>query len=399
MENIVKKLQEGHAQLSKAAEETKKRLNTVFEEQHHSKRDRDFLYQDINKLFNIYHNMNPQPQGHVMENPYHQDDIKLDAILMNKARSPSQFQDGNNMSYSKKESLKQLPEASSWPKFSGTGEYDHMELIDHTYGLFINVPSIPDYWISARFNTEFKGHASVWCTEMKEIHGRRNWPCSKNEIANTLQDVRKRTHIGKYTPFKSSGFKEKQTFSVEFKDKAREIVEEVARKKNSCHNCGSTDHYANNCSKAKKKVYSIQKVPEEESPTEDFDSDTMGYSIREQSDEEPDPREELLVEYQEEAPLQIQEIQLEAGIPQDTAKKNLCKNTQDTQTFLVTPTKGMAYIYGTATKMTVCIDNDQHLLIIDSEANCSIVARNYLESHFREDDFHWDNYQRDNYIP
>ncbi|MBW0525050.1 hypothetical protein O181_064765 [Austropuccinia psidii MF-1] len=30
--------------------------------------------------------------------------------------------------------------------------------------------------------------------------------------------------------------------------------------------------------------------------------------------------------------------------------------------------------------MTVCIDNDQHLLIIDSGAHCSIVATNYLHN-------------------
>ncbi|MBW0504873.1 hypothetical protein O181_044588 [Austropuccinia psidii MF-1] len=69
-------------------------------------------------------------------------------------------------------------------------------------------------------------------------------------------------------------------------------------------------------------------------------------------------------------------------MPQDTANKNLCKHTQDSQTFLVTPAKGMAYIHGTATKMTVCIDNAQHPLIIDSGAHCSIVAKNYLDNHF-----------------
>ncbi|MBW0524508.1 hypothetical protein O181_064223 [Austropuccinia psidii MF-1] len=176
MDKIVKTLKDGHAQLSKASEETNKRLNLVFEEQHHSKRDRDFLDQDINKLFNFYHNLKPQPQGQVMENSYQPDDIKPYAILMNKARSPSQYQNGDGMSYSEKEALKQLPEASSWPKFSGTGEYDHMELIDYIDGLFIDVPSIPDYWITARLNTAFKGHASIWYTEMKEIHGRRNLP-------------------------------------------------------------------------------------------------------------------------------------------------------------------------------------------------------------------------------
>ncbi|MBW0591508.1 hypothetical protein O181_131223, partial [Austropuccinia psidii MF-1] len=327
-----------------------------------------------------------------------------------------------------------------------------MELIDYIDGLFIDVPSIPDYWITARLNTEFKGHASIWYTEMKEIHGRRNWPwwksqiikkysngtwiwqktisfendkysvdkdpyewclrqskrlkaidpqmniqmrnhklltqlpgelehavkcrcnqnCTLDDIANTLQDIRKRTNIGKFTPYRSSSFKEKQPLRVEFKDKPRERVAEVAKKKNSCHNCGSTDHYANNCPKAKKKVYAIEKVPEEESPTEDSESDSMGDAIREPSDDDQDPREEFLVEYQEETPLEIQDIQLEAGMPQDTANKNLCKHTQDAQTFLVTQTKGMAYIHGTATKMTVCIDNAQNPLIIDSGAHCSI---------------------------
>ncbi|MBW0529040.1 hypothetical protein O181_068755 [Austropuccinia psidii MF-1] len=33
--------------------------------------------------------------------------------------------------------------------------------------------------------------------------------------------------------------------------------------------------------------------------------------------------------------------------------------------------------------MTVCIDNAQHPLIIDSGAHCSIVARNYLDNHFQ----------------
>ncbi|MBW0526571.1 hypothetical protein O181_066286 [Austropuccinia psidii MF-1] len=114
----------------------------------------------------------------------------------------------------------------------------------------------------------------------------------------------------------------------------------------------------------------------------------MGDAIREQSDEEKDPREEFLVEYQEKISLEMQDIQLEAGMPQDNSNKNLYKHTQDAQTFLVTPTKGMVYINGTATKVTVFIDNAQHQLIIDSGAHCSIVARNYLDNHFPN----WENH-------
>ncbi|MBW0523626.1 hypothetical protein O181_063341 [Austropuccinia psidii MF-1] len=92
---------------------------------------------------------------------------------------------------------------------------------------------------------------------------------------------------------------------------------EVAKKKNTCHNCGSTDHYANNCPKEKKKV------------PEDSESESMGEAINKQSGDDQNTREELLAEYKEETPLDIQDIQLEAGMPQETENKNLCKHTQD----------------------------------------------------------------------
>ncbi|MBW0499628.1 hypothetical protein O181_039343 [Austropuccinia psidii MF-1] len=322
MDKIVKNLQEGHAQLSRASEETNKRLNLVFEVQHHRTRDRHYLDRDINKLFNVYHNMKAQPQGHVVDNPYCQEDIKPYFMFVNKARSPPKYQD--NMSYSKKESLKQLPEASIWPKSSGTGEYDHMALTFHIDGLFIDVPRIPVYSITARLNTAFKEHASIWYTEMKEIHGGR---VKSSKTTAMVPGYGKRPCHLKIT--------NNLWRKIHMSDKPRGRVAEVAKKKTSCHNYGSTDHYANNCPKTKKKVYAIEKVPEEESPTEDSDSDSMGDTIREQSYEDQDPREEFLVEYQEETPLEIQGIQLEAGMPQDTSNRNLCKHTQDAQTFLV----------------------------------------------------------------
>ncbi|MBW0533544.1 hypothetical protein O181_073259 [Austropuccinia psidii MF-1] len=152
-----------------------------------------------------------------------------------------------------------------------------------------------------------------------------NQNCTLYDIANELQDIRKRRNIGKHSPYKINGFKEKKPFRVEFKDKPKEratIPKAVQRQR--------------------KKVYAIEKVPEEDSPTEDSESDSLGDSIRKQSAEEPDPREEFVVEYQEETPLENREIQLEAGMPKDTANKHLCKHKQDAQKFLVTPTKGMA---------------------------------------------------------
>ncbi|MBW0506287.1 hypothetical protein O181_046002 [Austropuccinia psidii MF-1] len=67
---------------------------------------------------------------------------------------------------------------------------------------------------------------------------------------------------------------------------------------------------------------------------------------------------------------------------QDTENKSLFRHTKDAQEPLFTPTNGMAHVHGTATKMTVCVDNAQNPLIIDSGAHFSIVARNHLNTHF-----------------
>ncbi|MBW0514899.1 hypothetical protein O181_054614 [Austropuccinia psidii MF-1] len=117
--------------------------------------------------------MKLRPQVHALDDPYHQEDIRPDALLGNKARSPFQYKGGDNMSYSDKKALKQLPEASIWPKSSGTREHDHRELVEYIDELFIDIPSLPDYCITARLNTEFQGQASVWYTELKENHGGR----------------------------------------------------------------------------------------------------------------------------------------------------------------------------------------------------------------------------------
>ncbi|MBW0465610.1 hypothetical protein O181_005325 [Austropuccinia psidii MF-1] len=143
------------------------------------------------------------------------------------------------------------------------------------------------------------------------------------DIANTLQHLRKRTNIGKYTPYKSSGFKEKQTLTVEFKNKPRERMAEVAKKKKFFSQLWFNRPLCQQLSKGKEKGYSIEKVSGEESPQEYYDPDSMGDAIREPCDDDQDPREELLVEDQEETPPEIQDIQLEAGMPPDTANKSL----------------------------------------------------------------------------
>ncbi|MBW0560878.1 hypothetical protein O181_100593 [Austropuccinia psidii MF-1] len=94
-------LQEDYTELYKASEDTKRILNKVLEEQNHYKRDREYLDQDIDKLFNYCQKMKPQTQGHVSRNtPYHQEDSKPDALLEKNPISQSQYQDGDKRTYS-----------------------------------------------------------------------------------------------------------------------------------------------------------------------------------------------------------------------------------------------------------------------------------------------------------
>ncbi|MBW0501665.1 hypothetical protein O181_041380 [Austropuccinia psidii MF-1] len=91
--------------------------------------------------------------------------------------------------------------------------------------------------IDPQMNIQMRNHKLL--TQMPgELENAVKCRCNHNftldEIENTLQDIRKGINIRKYFPYKSSGFREKQPFRVEFKDKPRERVAEVTKKKNSC---------------------------------------------------------------------------------------------------------------------------------------------------------------------
>ncbi|MBW0497914.1 hypothetical protein O181_037629 [Austropuccinia psidii MF-1] len=161
--------------------------------------------------------------------------------------------------------------------------YLQMNIQMRNHKLLTKIPGEPDHAVKCRCKQSF----------------------TLDDIANILQDLRERTNIGKYFQFKSSSFKEKKPFRVELKNKPKENMEEVTKKKKTFYNCGSTDNYSNNCQKAKKKVYYIEKFPEKEFLTEDSESESMGDAITEQSDDEQYPREKFLVEYKEEKQLNI----------------------------------------------------------------------------------------------
>ncbi|MBW0493777.1 hypothetical protein O181_033492, partial [Austropuccinia psidii MF-1] len=253
------------------------------------------------------------------------EDIKPDALLVNKPRSPSQYQELDKMTYSEKEALKQLPETSSWPKFSGIGEYDSMEPIHYMDGLLTDVPSIPEYWITARLNKAFKVHASMekdpydWClrqsksviaidpritTEMRnhklftklsgDLANALKCSCSKestlDEISTTLQEVRIRTSIGRYNTHSIGDQRDNPTLE------AKETHDSDSEITTGFHNYELPNHKGENSPEDREEIFAREEETRKDQEGHEFDSDSVGNGCGDNSYSEPNPHEEYFVE-------------------------------------------------------------------------------------------------------
>ncbi|MBW0503899.1 hypothetical protein O181_043614 [Austropuccinia psidii MF-1] len=141
--------------------------------------------QNMEKRFNVCQNIHTQRKGDVQDRITNQlqQNLHQNKFPEEKRRiSPSWYQGRDNRAYSQNEALKQLPEATTWPNFLIVGGYVHMDLINYVGGHFIDVPRIPQSSITDILNTELKGNASIWYSEMKEIHGRRKLPWWRSQI-------------------------------------------------------------------------------------------------------------------------------------------------------------------------------------------------------------------------
>ncbi|MBW0463211.1 hypothetical protein O181_002926 [Austropuccinia psidii MF-1] len=78
--------------------------------------------------------------------------------------------------------------------------------------------------------------------------------CSKeftlDAISNTLQEVRRRTHIGRYYTDRAGDNRESPTLE------AKEAQYSKVQMTKACHKCGSPNHYENSFSKGREEVFS-----------------------------------------------------------------------------------------------------------------------------------------------
>lgn len=67
-----------------------------------------------------------------------------------------------------------FPQSKDWPKFSGEGEYDHMEFIDWEDQIKIDM-HVPDTLIMSKLSIVFTGLAKLWFQEKRREVGRLSW--------------------------------------------------------------------------------------------------------------------------------------------------------------------------------------------------------------------------------
>ena len=77
----------------------------------------------------------------------------------------------------------EVPRIKEWPKFTGEGEYDHLEFI-RTIDLFKEDFDLGDIGISGRLSSLFKGNARRWFNDVRLANGRQPWSWWKEQITN-----------------------------------------------------------------------------------------------------------------------------------------------------------------------------------------------------------------------
>ncbi|MBW0461624.1 hypothetical protein O181_001339 [Austropuccinia psidii MF-1] len=208
--------------------------------------------------------------------------------------------------------MKEAPQSTEWPTFTGEGEYGHMSFIK-TIEMLQEDYFIPDELFTARLHLVFEKSAKRWYYGIRKTNGNNTWcwwkqeiitkwanhswryksknafensffdpdkdkpltwflklaeglnelcpenvtknePCSTEEYVNALEDIVTRPKIGRTWKKLDNKSSNKQFIK---KDKPREPFNPNTSSSNDqrkCHKCGGVGHLANNCLKKQKSM-------------------------------------------------------------------------------------------------------------------------------------------------
>ncbi|MBW0545519.1 hypothetical protein O181_085234 [Austropuccinia psidii MF-1] len=187
-------------------------------------------------------------------------------------------------------------------------------------------------------------------------------PFSTEDHINSMEDIITGTRIGKnYTRVP---MKYKMVFKTSRQDKRPE------RPVLKCHQCGSTSHLANTCTK-KRKMNEVQ-VIEEVQGTEEKEKSDPDSAVSEDT-----PVEDYLIENIT-AFLEVTEVH--TYFPQHSEDCHQLINIQDARMCKTKLCRGKRYTAGASCITSILINDIEARVNLDTEAFCTCVGKDYLQA-------------------
>ncbi|MBW0525802.1 hypothetical protein O181_065517 [Austropuccinia psidii MF-1] len=200
-------------------------------------------------------------------------------------------------------------------------------------------------------------------------------PCSTEEYINALEDVVKRTKIGR-----TWGKLEIKSPNKPFmkKDKSKEAFKPNTSNNNEqrkCHKCGGIGHLANNCLK-KAKINEIVETENHNDKEEESDSE------KETEESESSESDEINIINAQINNIDIiyEVLDVNSNLPQVGTSDTNLKNVQDGKPYRTKPAKGMGYTAGKSSISIFMVDNQEAKVNLDSGAYCTCVCKSYLKA-------------------
>ncbi|MBW0563642.1 hypothetical protein O181_103357, partial [Austropuccinia psidii MF-1] len=205
-------------------------------------------------------------------------------------------------------------------------------------------------------------------------------PCSTEEYINALEDIVRRTKIGR--TWKKLEIKSPNKPFIK-RDKPRETTSKESFKPNTstnneqrkCHKCGGIGHLANNCLK-KAKINEIVETEKHNDKEEEPDSEK---ETEESETSESDEINRINAQITNISIL-YEVLDVNSNLPQVGTSDTNLKNVQDSKMYRTKPAKGRGYTAGKSSRSIVMVNNQEAKVNLDTGAYCTCVGKSYFKT-------------------
>ncbi|MBW0585044.1 hypothetical protein O181_124759 [Austropuccinia psidii MF-1] len=200
-------------------------------------------------------------------------------------------------------------------------------------------------------------------------------PCSTEEYINVLEDIVKRTKIGRTC--KKSDIKTPNKPFIK-KHKPRETLKTNTSNndvKGKCHKCGGIGHLANNCLQ-KAKINQIVETEDHNDKEEESDSEKN----TEESEASESDEMNIINAQINHIDLIYEVLDVNSNLPQAGTSDTNLTNMKDVKLYRAKPAKGMGYTAGKSSITIFMVGNQEAKVKLDTGEYCTCVGKSYLKT-------------------